>query len=96
MHKDPIEDVIHQLHLKYNLPKGAIRAIVDSPFRCLTDSLRAKEFKNFLFVNFGKFCVSKIKHKKLEGARLKREREQKENEQKQDPPNFRGVDQQSN
>ena len=75
---DPIEDIIEKLHVKYQVPKMAIRAIVDSPFRCMTDSWREKEMKNFLFINFGRFCVSKLKHKKLLNAKLKREREQNE------------------
>lgn len=72
-----MEKIIQELSEKYNLPKGAIRAIIESPFRCMTDSMRKKEYKNFFFMYIGKFIVSRRRlQRAIEGAERKRLNEQ--------------------
>tara|TARA_R110000868_G_scaffold14414_2_gene67055 strand:+ start:47181 stop:47483 length:303 start_codon:yes stop_codon:yes gene_type:complete len=70
-----IEEIIAKLSLKYNLPKTAIRAICESPFRLLSDNVRNKTLKGVNFKHLGKFAVHENYKAKVkadpEGDKLK-------------------------
>lgn len=60
-----MEEIITQLAKKYNLPKGQIRAICESPFRFLVENMRQRSLKTINFLNFGKFAIHRLKKQRI-------------------------------
>lgn len=53
------EEIITKLSEKYNLPEYKIKAIIESPFRLMSDELEKKSLKNFHIKFFGKFAMTR-------------------------------------
>lgn len=81
-----LEEIITKLSIKYNLPKTAIRAICESPFRVLSEHVRNKTLKGVNFKHLGKFSVHENYKAKLkqdpENEKLKAKQYIKETIQK--------------
>lgn len=57
-----MEDIIDYLCNKHGISKTAMKAIVESPFRFISEEMRSGEFKNFNVIGLGKFALkSKFK-----------------------------------
>lgn len=90
-----MEDIIQKLHIKYNLPIGAIRAIVDSVFRCTAEEIRTNKQKSFGYMNLGKLVFNQKYWDKVQSIKRKKEQDLKElNEQ--DPGNFKWLGESDN
>lgn len=53
------DEIIKQLSDKYDYPEFAIRAVIESPFRFLRDTIRSGSLECVLIHHFGKFAVSR-------------------------------------
>ncbi len=86
-----MEEIIQILSKKHNLPKAAIRAIIETPFKCMSSSMRKREFKNFIFLYIGKFVVLE---KRLHYAKLaikkKQDEQDRANNQRLEEQPFEG------
>ncbi len=71
-----MERIIKELSEKYNLPKVAIKAIIESPFKFMAESMRNSENKNFAFIYLGKFVVNQIRLQKRTEALQRKKDEQ--------------------
>ncbi len=58
-----MEEIIEILSIKYNLPKAAIRAVCESPFRFLAENMRERKMDIICFMGLGKFVVHPKKKK---------------------------------
>ena len=60
-----MEEIIEILAKKYNMPKGQIRAICESPFRFVVENMRQRSLKTINFLNFGKFAIHRLKKERI-------------------------------
>jgi nucleoid DNA-binding protein len=59
-----MEEIIELLHKKYNLPKAAIRAICESPFKFVTENMRQRTLKTIQLKFFGKYAIHRLKRER--------------------------------
>lgn len=60
-----MEEIIAKLSIKYKLPKAAIRAICDSPFRVLSENVKGNTLNGVNFNYIGKFAIRETKKKRI-------------------------------
>lgn len=65
-HNHLMEEIITKLSLKYNLPKTAMRVILDSPFRVLSEQVKENTLQGVNFNKLGKFAIRADLKKKIQ------------------------------
>lgn len=54
-----MDEIIKELAKKYNMTQGAIRAIIESPFRFIDQNIEKRTWENYNLDGLGKIVVKK-------------------------------------
>jgi len=54
-----MDEIIKELAKKYNMTQGAIRAIIESPFRFIDNNIEKRTWENYNLDGLGKIVVKK-------------------------------------
>jgi len=54
-----MDEIIKELAKKYNMTQGAIRAIIESPFRFIEQNIEKRTWENYNLDGLGKIVVKK-------------------------------------
>lgn len=85
-------NILHELAKKYNLPVEVIDAICDSQYRCLRDNIRDGANEVIMLPKWGKYTVSQVKIKRVEGIRERIKLKLLEEVERTDiPPNTQDI-----